>query len=590
VVEVARGRPLGCDVPVAKNLRQDEGVVQECVGAGGLAGNQHEADISVLPTLLGIDFLCYCTNTVKAELVAFFEGKSQLPAASSEALNELASISSTVLKHSVEHNTPVDLLWDIFSVRRDGEDALANSIRVNAGGAIITPRSQDHLLRELQTVALDLYPLFLIPPSGSYPIDRVSATRSLLSHPSIEILTDLILADADLQSLYPQQHLPEEAGESNRVARILLSHVPNLIEALSNYAYYSAALKLGRVPSLEEYCEEIVKAFRVARSMAKGWRVSLPVAIGLANLKLPPGSIIESTAGRLIPHSQVYDRLAPMRARQYKVNLQSDQGEHQFSGVGDIVCHALVKFRLDIQSHPGGVRGWQLKEVTDRDLESRQAAICLAATLSIKHELPIAVDPVWASILSPISPSMPGSWRNDYALMRAMAPLRVLSDQQARDWQDWISRITTSGFGTVAIAARRLQSAIAERTSPVDRFVDSVVIWENMFGSGGDVSLRIATSLAWFLGTSQLDRANLYEVANTLYRLRSQVVHGSAQLSDGDAATSAENALDIAIRGLRALYELRPELVSVSARDRSLCTMLQADVNSLRAAQKSQKK
>jgi len=75
------------------------------------------------------------------------------------------------------------------------------------------------------------------------------------------------------------------------------------------------------------------------------------------------------------------------------VNLQSDQGEHQFGGVGDIIFHASVKFKLDIQSHPGGVRGWQLKEVMDRDLESRQAAVCLAATLSIKDELPIAVRP-----------------------------------------------------------------------------------------------------------------------------------------------------------------------------------------------------
>jgi hypothetical protein len=580
---------LGSDVPRRRDLRQDEGVAQERAGADGLAGNEHGADISVLPTFLGIDFLCYCTNTGEAELVAFFERKSTLPAPASGALNELASISSAVLKQSVEHNTPVDLLWDIFSVRRDGEATMANLIRINAGGEIITPRSQDDLLRELQIVAIDLYPLFLIPPSGSYPIDRISATRPLLSHPSIEILTDLISADADLQTLYPQRHLPEVAGESNRVARILMSQVPRLIETLTDYAYYSAALKLGRVPSLDEYCEEVVTAFRVARTMAKGWRVSLPVAIGLANLKLPPGSIIESAAGRLIPYSHAYDRLAPMQARQYKVNLHSDQGEHQFSGVGDIVCHALVKFKLDIQSHPGGVTGWQLKEVTAQDLGTKQAAICLAATLSIKHELPIAVDPVWVSILSPISPSMPGPWRNDYSLRRAMAPLRVLADQQANDWREWISRITTNGFGTLAIAARRLQSAIAERTSPVDRFVDSVMIWENMFGSGGDVSLRIAISLAWFLGTSQLDRANLYEAANNLYRLRSQVVHGGAQLSDGDAAISAERALDIAIRGLRTIYESRPELISVSARDRSLCAMLQTDADSLRSAQKSQK-
>lgn len=556
-----------------------------------LSDNQPEADISILPTLLGIEFLSYCTNTGKAELIDFFEGRSKLSAKANVALDKLRDVCSEILKHSVEHNTPVDLLWDIFSVRQNDESvALVNSIRLDAGGTIIVSDTQSDLFRELQSVALDLYPLFLIPPSGRYPFERVSVTRSLLSYPSIENLIELISADVDVQNLYPQPRPPDEATKSNRAARIIMSHVPNLIEAIINYAYYSAALNLARVPSAEEYCEEIIKAFRVARTMAKGWRVSLPVSIGLANLKLPPGSIIESTVGRLIPYSQIYDRLAPMRARQYKVDLRSDQGEHQFRGVGDIVCHALVKFRLDIQSHPGGVRGWQLQQVVDHDLESRQAAVCLAATLGVRHELPIAVDPVWVAILSPISTSMPGPWRNDYTLQRAMAPLRVLSEEQARDWQEWISRIHKSGFGTVEIAARRLQSAIAERTSPVDRFVDSVMIWENMFGSGGDVSLRIAASLACFLGERQGDRATLYEVVNALYRLRSQVVHGSVQLSDGEAAASAERALDIAIRGLRMLYQSRPELIGVSARDRSLGVILRADVNLLRAAQKSQKK
>ena len=154
-------------------------MAQEYVGASGMAGNHQDADKSVLPTLLGIYFLSYCTNTAEVELIGYFEGKSQLPRAADEALGYLADICSAVLKQSIEHNTPVDLLWDIFSVRREGDVAtVANSIRVNAGGAIIAVRAQDNPLKELQAVALDLYPLFLIPPSGSFPIAHVSATRS----------------------------------------------------------------------------------------------------------------------------------------------------------------------------------------------------------------------------------------------------------------------------------------------------------------------------------------------------------------------------------------------------------------------------
>lgn len=586
------GRACGQKLhPYAKNLRHDQHMSRDSAQLAGSSDNQGEADTSILPTLLGMEFISYCTNTGKAELTDFFSGNSDLPSRAREALSNLADICSEILRYSVEHNTPVHFLWDIFGVRQNGQtSALANSIRLNAGGEVFAPTTRDDLLRELQAAAVDLYPLFLIPPSGQSPIERISASRSLLSYPSAENLVNLVQADVDLRNLYPKRDAGGEAIESNRAARILMSHAPDLVEAIINYAYHNAALRLLRAPSSEEYCVEILQAFRVARSMAKGHRVALPVSIGLANLKLPEGTIIESAAGRLIPYSQIYDRLAPMRARQYKVNLHSDQGEHQFYGVGDIICHALVKFKLDIQSHPGGVRGWQLKEVVNEDLESRQAAICLAATLGVRHELPIAVNPVWMTVLSPISTPILGLWRNDYTLQRAMAPLRVLSIEQAKDWQEWISRISKCGLGTVTIAARRLQSAIAERTGPVDRFVDSVMIWENMFGSGGDVSLRIAASLACFLGESQVDRANLYETVNTLYRLRSQVVHGSVQLSDGEAAVSAEKALDIAIRGLRVLYELHPEMISTSARDRSLCTMLQADIDSLRAAQKAQKK
>lgn len=218
--------------------------------------------------------------------------------------------------------------------------------------------------------------------------------------------------------------------------------------------------------------------------------MSLPVSSGLANLRFASQTVIQSDLGRLVPYSEIYDHWVPVQAQKVKLVQESDQGRHEFHGAGDIVFHTKIQYRIDINTGLDGSWSWQLRQV-DQASESREAVVCLAATLGIEHDIPIAVDPTWTVVFVPITRgAFPDPWRNDYSLPRASAPLRVLSDEQASVWESWISTIGSKGIGKLRIAARRLQTAIAERTSPVDRFVDSVVVWENLFGSGSELTLK----------------------------------------------------------------------------------------------------
>jgi hypothetical protein len=61
-----------------------------------------------------------------------------------------------------------------------------------------------------------------------------------------------------------------------------------------------------------------------------------------------------------------------------------------------------------------------------------------------------------------------------------------------------------------------------------------------------------------------------------LYRLRSRVVHGARALRPQEALEHRTEALEIAVRALRALFKDRPELLADcrSRRERSLRLLL----------------
>jgi hypothetical protein len=105
--------------------------------------------------------------------------------------------------------------------------------------------------------------------------------------------------------------------------------------------------------------------------------------------------------------------------------------------------------------------------------------------------------------------------------------------------------------------------ALGERNSPEDVLIDSVIVWENLFGANGETSLRVSGSLAWLLGADAADRRKLKQEFNQIYSLRSKIVHGSADMKPADVE-KAEKALDVAARALRVLFERRPDLLQES--------------------------
>jgi hypothetical protein len=106
---------------------------------------------------------------------------------------------------------------------------------------------------------------------------------------------------------------------------------------------------------------------------------------------------------------------------------------------------------------------------------------------------------------------------NSYLDEHAVANLRVLWSL-ARDRDDFNTRFL----------ATKLQDN-AERNSLLDRFVDSAIILQNIYGSDAG---RFASTMAWALRGHRdaTERRAVWEVAREINRRRNGILHGNKDL------------------------------------------------------------
>lgn len=430
-----------------------------------------EATLQLIESTLGLDFVSYCVASTEEDLSARFRGEKLFSTPAEQVLIALADLSLRVVRQAAAQKVPTDLLWDLLAVRdADNKMTPVQATRRGVGGLVLEPSHENKLVEALQRIAVQVFPILLIPPSDDFPRFHTSLTRPLMSYPETPRAVQAISEDVDLRRLCL---LPQD---KDQIPQEFLAH--GLIENIIIYAFSKVILDLQAMPSLEQFCAEIPNSVSTTKSLVQGKSVSLPVLVGLGNVKLPSGTVIESKAGRLSEYLSIYDRWSPSQLRNKQINHHSDRGAYQFNRVGDIVVRMNAKFRVKMT--PLGVEDmglWRMMPADAKALSAAQTTIFLAATLAIEHEPPIALYPTWNVGLSPLMSPLPQSNVNE---RRAIAPLCALTEQEALEWKKWISHISKVGHTGVEVAARRIQLALAERDSPVDRFVDSIIAWEGL--------------------------------------------------------------------------------------------------------------
>lgn len=514
---------------------------------------------------LGAPFLAYVLSSDVAYIQAALGSEVETSWTDGQAavLQEIRRVSNIC-----QQQGPVEqrgaLITDIYGqFPPDGGTTIANVLRSMAGGDITaSPVIDDPVSVELAALVRDSYPILLLPSDhGPFSGGISRLLVNLFHNPHSVAFQTAVMADVTLSQLFPGDS--EHTGRTGYTMRSSGQGGTNQLAMLASQlitAGWELALLESAIPSLEEYLRATEKALGIVCNALSGKQGEVPVRIGLTGVNLPDDTKIDFDWAVLRPADGRDQYHAARSGIDGSVQATTPSGEvvATVKYSGDIVMETLMPYSvvarqfLPEQRWPIDHSGW---EQIDRKLEN----IRLGLLLAIDENPRALVLSTWFFVLDPLGSSRYG-W-NDRR--RSSFTPRALDAEAVANWKQWTERIDARRKPGIDVAVRRALLAAAERQSPEDVLVDAIVVWENLFGSNQDTTMRVTGALAWLLTTNTAEREQEQQRLKKIYELRSKVVHGARQMTTQEMQTFPQEALDVALEALRKIFQARPDLIDL---------------------------
>jgi len=521
-----------------------------------------QQQIADLIDIFGSDFLAYVLNlegTVTAERIL-----AGLLPNQAGALQILAQLR---VPYRPEVGTPEGAVWDSrINVDRyipEGQSSLANLLRIESGGTVPSPRTDtDPVIDGLYKMLTDAYPAFLLPKEPSGPGPSISAVT--FNHPARTALEAAVLADPMLSKLFSQES--EISGRSGFVYRTnQASSLQLRTFARQQIAIAHAWASLeSRLPTVDEVADKLVLSVATVRRAIAKKPVTVPMRVGLTGVLLPDGMDRFDFGWATIRRATEADQIIAERTG-VAGKLQATQPDGTVLTIdyaGDVVLVVDVPYKVLLSvTKINPANGWpqELRTIqapVAQDVESLRLALALA----LEDDLPALIVPSWQVTIDPLAIAALPGW-NDTRRTPNLVP-RQLTKEQVDTWAMWAQRVRSHRTPSTAIAVRRMLQALGERYSPEDVLVDAVVVWENLFGTPQETTMRVCTAMAWLLGKDAADRLERQRAYKSLYGLRSNIVHGSPKVVAEKIQEASRETVQISLSALRELFEHRPDLLA----------------------------
>lgn len=465
--------------------------------------------------------------------------------------------------------------WISWLVNRDGptSPSLGNVIRQMSGGEISQiPAGLGPLESTLANLAIDAYSgLLIMEPNESYRRARLSV--SIFRHPLNEIFQMLILKDPELAVLF--QDGSENSGRGGNTYRStglggdhqLWTFAENLITS-----GWSVALLGSASPSSDNAVQSVLSVLLTIRASIKGEGAFVPVRVGLTGVLMPESrNEIDLGWAKIRKVDERDSRLAKATSLEGQLmTTRSDGMTITINYSGDLVLEFNIPYVFEISPHivDSSKDLPQVLWMGTRLIEEFTQNIRLGLLLACPDLRPILIT-TWQFTADPLASGNNIGW-SDAGRRTGLTPTQ-LTEQQVDDWSDWSKKVRQNRISSIGVAIRRMLMSIAERRTPEDVLVDAVIVWENLFGTKSETTLRISSSLAWLLGESKEDRLDRQANYRKIYGLRSDVVHGASKVDASKLQKVSSEAVQISIDALRAVFGEHTELLAhKTSEERSL--------------------
>jgi hypothetical protein len=531
-----------------------------------------DIQLSRLVHVLGNAFVTSCLGLSESELQRGMldDSPDDLGSGRSAACEMLGTIADRV---EMERDVPLsirlsEIAEKLAAWRPTVGKTYVGAIRDVAGVPQPEIDTQDPVAEPLCEIARDVAPVFALWEADDGGVSDVevelgmerhgAAAGAIPDHPSHDRALAALGADPQLSKLLspPAFHIPGDStglaglgidpdrfvyvGTPLHTALLIPGGDDGVVTALIHGAYDDVRVTGAAGPeALIDALPAHVARLRVALD---GGPYRATVLAGIANLVLPPDLTIETPWGALRPYRQADSDFVPK------------------SGPRGCVLQFELDTTLEVRlghftSTDGTLR---------READARARMVGLAVLLAQKDpETTLGTFRSW--IASPHPTQLPTFVWPPTLNDRYWRPTGEDLDRLRKA----IETVRDVHHPSADIAVARCLRALAERDDPVDAMIDAVIVWENLFGSGTELSFRISSAMAMLLASDATERIALQKELKDLYTARSEVVHGAPVPAKKLTRERSDRAVELAAMALRKVYTEYPDLLALKTPERS---------------------
>lgn len=531
---------------------------------------------SLLLEHLGVEALAYLLGAAPSSISAVSSGAvASLTERQVDVLRTLED-QSRAFESGVQSSDSSVNAWAAWLLEPQSGTFRAVNLRHQATGAVREYHVPDTVEGCLRAMVADVYAELVLPLVGTWGMGTGAhnAMTTVYLHPLRRHFDDLLMADKDLRSLFPS----EENGSGDVYVRRntgLGGLSQSEFAAQTILAGLALARSEHRHVSVQHVADATGRCLSVIVEALRGNETSMPVRAGLFGVLLPEGVDSIDFGWARVRRAESTDRYlwAPTRLDEVgSVSATSDHGGSvDVMYRGDLILEFDAPYRIFL-----GNRAMNRDRPTDSFSVWNDLTVCLEnlrlGLLLSDVDDPPMISMSWHKLLDPLSPMNGLGWV-DPRDARNVTP-RQLSQANVDSWKKWALAVESHREPSIGVAIRRILMAVSERSNPEDVLVDAVIVWENLFGGGGELAFRISSSLSILLSVEDATTAERVETQKSckeIYGLRSKIVHGDPKMKMSKVGEMADKAVNASLSALREIFGNRPELLKLrDGEERSL--------------------
>jgi hypothetical protein len=449
--------------------------------------------------------------------------------------------------------------------------SVARHLRASAGSEDPLPEATNALERLLVSIAADAYPVYLLPPDPDIvQLSLPDKTNRLVypvvfGHPKSESFRQAVLEDEVFGKIFPKSENSADSWiqvyrNTGAGGGLQLATFPHLI--LGN-AWRQVSSDRS---TLVEFCRQVLEELRSIRDIFAGKGGKAKAKIALAGILLPADSSFE-VGDALVREVTVAERtMVPGSLKGQVGGTDVDGAPIHVNYDGDVLLEYefpyKVKFVTPAADSDVHIAEWPDDMYLPMEIEQTIVRLRFSLVMAVNRDYRVQLVPTWRRYEEALMTGWSFSW-NDPRQGTSITPTR-LAQTEVDEWRKWYELLSSKPAMRIELALTRILRAIAERREPSDVLIDSVIAWENLFGTKeGEPTFRVTTCLAKLLEQDGQARLKLKTRLGKIYALRSKVVHGSGVLKRDEYPLCTE-ALDVAIEAVRILIGTRTDILNLA--------------------------